>query len=255
MVWSDKKDYSYDRYVTETVYILTDEERYGTEEAVTIKGPDDSTPVKVKDAAASFCCGKWEIGGLEVTCSVMENAIDAFGHAQVTWNGNIKATGWAAAVASDDAVIRLTGNVDVGSKQYIGVGATDRGRLEITGNVTQKSSSNAVRIEGSSTVVINGNISKPAANNYPAVYMTGGRLEMTGNITCGSAALNSYSGALRFDGEITGKTKDWYIVYIEGESAIISGTIRGPYPYKARSYGNLFINGQVSISEDRDGER
>ena len=37
LVWSDKKDYSYERYVTETVYILTDEERYGTDEAVTVK--------------------------------------------------------------------------------------------------------------------------------------------------------------------------------------------------------------------------
>lgn len=226
-----------------------------TEETIRIKGPDDGKPVKVKDASTWFCCGSWEVSGLEITSSVREIAVYADGHAQVAWKGNVKATGYVAVGADKDAVIRMTGNVESGSKNYVAVGTADRARIEITGNVTQKGGSNAAIIEDSSVIVLNGNVNKSTASEYAAVYMVGGRLEMTGNLASGSAAIQCHGGSIRYDGDLTGKTKNWYLVYINHGNAIINGTIKAPYPYFSQIYGDLFINGLVCREEEQDSRR
>ena len=212
-------------------------------ETVHITAPEGKT-VKTRDMEWTFCCGKWEVSGVDAAASGNKAPLRLRNHAEVDWNGNVKSSYYSVTVQGD-ARLRLAGNAESNSKEYTDVVVKERGRLEMTGDVVMRGTPGALEITGGGSVKLTGGVNK-ASGTDPAVYLEGGRLEMSGTIIPGAGCngLMSLSGEVLFDGTVKARSAKCAGVYIYGGTALVTGEIKGKVPYETAGSGSLFINGK-----------
>ena len=211
------------------------------EGVIRITGPGNKA-ITVKDGVFHFCCGKWEVSGINLNSKSTHIALYSSGEGtEVTWNGNITVSNGNGVIATDHADLTLNGNVDHNSKMAVAVGAVNGARLRITGNVSEKGDRNAIYIDDSA-LVLTGNVSK-AGSEAPAVYASGaGSVMITGNLSAPKCqAVCVRLGFVRLNGNLSGKPKKYPLLYA-GDSGKVE--INGTVPKGMAWYGTVLVNGE-----------
>ena len=211
------------------------------DETVRIRGPEGK-PLKIKDGLFDFCCGRWEVSGIDLNSKSAFTALNCDGKGtEVTWNGNLAVSNGNAVVVSDHAKLTLNGNVDHSSKTAVAVGTISGARLWMTGNITEKDDRNAVYADDTE-IVLTGNVSKTAGTEAPAIVATGASaVTINGDLSAPNCqAVNAYFGFVRLNGNLSGKPKKYPLLY-----TWMGGEIRiwGTAPDQMRFEGSVTVNG------------
>lgn len=211
------------------------------EGTVRISAPEGKN-LNVRNGFFDLRCGKWEISGIDLNnSSGYITALNCDGSTEAVWNGNLTVKNANAVIVSRDAKLTVNGKIDHSSKDAVAVGAITRGQLEINGDITEKGDRNAVYNDGS-TVRITGSVTKTSGKNNPAVYSGNkGMVTLNGSLSSGgSQAIYADEGYVVVNGDLTGKSSSFYLIY-NSERVVINGSL----PKDANLSGGVYyINGE-----------